>query len=143
VRHFLANSGFSRRVVKRVSAAAMQQLLEYDWPGNVRQLVNATRRMMVTAPGCEITAADVPAEIGGTATDAGTPAWVKELDSWARRHLAGSEEALLAVAVPEFERVLIRAALARSGGRRQDASRLLGWGRNTLTRKLRELGMED
>lgn len=128
---------------KTLSAEAERLLTAFDWPGNVRQLVNATRRMTVTAPGREITAADVPAEIGGTTIDPGTPAWSKELDSWARKYLAGSEEPLLAIAVPEFERVLIRAALARSGGRRQDAARLLGWGRNTLTRKLRELGMED
>jgi two-component system nitrogen regulation response regulator GlnG len=45
--------------------------------------------------------------------------------------------------MPEFERTLIRTALSRAGGRRQDAARLLGWGRNTLTRKIRELGLED
>ena len=128
---------------KTLSPEAEQLLTAFDWPGNVRQLVNATRRMMVTAPGRQITAADVPAEIGGTTAEPATLTWSRELDSWARRHLAGREEPLLDVAVPEFERILIRAALARSGGRRQDAARLLGWGRNTLTRKLRELGMED
>ncbi|MGA0099219.1 MAG: nitrogen regulation protein NR(I) [Steroidobacteraceae bacterium] len=128
---------------KTLSSEAEQLLTAFDWPGNVRQLVNATRRMMVTAPGRQITAADVPAEIGGTTAEPATLTWSRELDSWARRHLAGREEPLLDVAVPEFERILIRAALARSGGRRQDAARLLGWGRNTLTRKLRELGMED
>jgi two-component system nitrogen regulation response regulator GlnG len=50
---------------------------------------------------------------------------------------------LLDVALPEFERTLIRVALARTGGHRQDAAKLLGWGRNTLTRKLKELGMDD
>ncbi len=128
---------------KTLSPEAEQLLTAFDWPGNVRQLVNATRRMTVTAPGREITSADVPAEIGGTTAEAATLAWSRELDSWARRHLAASEEPLLEVAVSEFERTLIRAALARSAGRRQDAARLLGWGRNTLTRKLRELGMED
>jgi two-component system nitrogen regulation response regulator GlnG len=53
------------------------------------------------------------------------------------------EAPLLDVAVPEFERALIRVALARCEGRRQDAAKLLGWGRNTLTRKMRELGMND
>ncbi|MGA1462395.1 MAG: nitrogen regulation protein NR(I) [Steroidobacteraceae bacterium] len=128
---------------KTLSPEAEQLLTAFDWPGNVRQLVNATRRMMVTAPGRQITAADVPAEIGGSTAEPAALTWSRELDSWARRHLAGREEPLLDVAVPEFERILIRAALARSGGRRQDAARLLGWGRNTLTRKLRELGMED
>jgi len=50
---------------------------------------------------------------------------------------------LLDAAVPDFERTLIRVALAHSQGRRQDAARRLGWGRNTLTRKMRELGMDD
>lgn len=127
---------------KALTPEAEQLLTAFDWPGNVRQLVNVTRRMTVTAPGREITAADVPAEIG-VAVDTVTPTWSRELDSWARRHLAGSDQPLLDSAVPEFERVLIRVALARSGGRRQDAAKLLGWGRNTLTRKLRELGMED
>jgi len=50
---------------------------------------------------------------------------------------------LLDTALPEFERTLIRVALAHTGGHRQDAAKLLGWGRNTLTRKLKELGMEE
>ena len=54
---------------------------------------------------------------------------------------AGS--AVLDVAVPRFERIVIRAALKRTGGRKRDAAELLGWGRNTLTRKLAELGMPE
>jgi two-component system, NtrC family, nitrogen regulation response regulator GlnG len=47
------------------------------------------------------------------------------------------------VALPVFERALLRVALQATQGRRQDAARLLGWGRNTLTRKLKELGLEE
>jgi two-component system nitrogen regulation response regulator GlnG len=68
--------------------------------------------------------------------------WARALEQWARGRAHAGGEPLLDAALPEFERTLIRVALARSEGRRQDAARLLGWGRNTLTRKMRELGMD-
>ena len=67
----------------------------------------------------------------------------RRLSAWAERHAQGGGEPLLDVALPQFERVLIRTALKRTQGHRQEAARLLGWGRNTLTRKLKELGMND
>ena len=68
--------------------------------------------------------------------------WARALEQWARGRVKEGGEPLLDVALPEFERTLIRVALARSEGRRQDAAKVLGWGRNTLTRKMRELGMD-
>ena len=68
--------------------------------------------------------------------------WCRELEAWAARHLAGGGPPLLDVATERFERTLARAALERVQGRRQEAAKLIGWGRNTLTRKLRELGLE-
>jgi len=68
--------------------------------------------------------------------------WEAALERWADQQLARGESGLLNRATPAFERIMIEAALRRTGGRRQDAARLLGWGRNTLTRKIRELGME-
>ena len=83
-------------------------------------------------------------DLGGTTQDASaTNDWTHLLASWAQRQLDAGSRRLLDAALPEFERVLIRTALARSGGRRQDAAKLLGWGRNTLTRKMRELSMDD
>jgi two-component system nitrogen regulation response regulator GlnG len=117
----------------------------FDWPGNVRQLVNACRRLTVTAPGREITVSDIPADLGGAAagtTGAGSD-WARALGQWAEARLRSGSTRLLDDAVPEFERTLLRAALTQAQGGRQDAARLLGWGRNTLTRKLRELGMDD
>jgi two-component system nitrogen regulation response regulator GlnG len=64
------------------------------------------------------------------------------LRQWAQQQLAGGSERLLDEALPAFEKVLIEAALQQTGGRRQDAARLLGWGRNTLTRKLKELELK-
>jgi two-component system nitrogen regulation response regulator GlnG len=127
---------------KALAADAQAQLIAYDWPGNVRELVNLCRRLSVLAPGREVRIEDLPAEVA-SAAQAG-PAdddWTAALASWAERHAAGAGGALLDAAQPQFERVLIRAALRRTHGHRQDAARLLGWGRNTLTRKLRELGM--
>jgi two-component system nitrogen regulation response regulator GlnG len=63
------------------------------------------------------------------------------LNGWAERHAFSGKSPLLDVALPLFERVLIRAALKRTQGHRQEAARLLGWGRNTLTRKLKEHDM--
>jgi len=145
LRHYLAAAAEELGVEPKSLSREAEQLLEaFDWPGNVRQLVNAMRRLTVTAPGREIRAADIPADLGGAAAQ-GLPAsgWLRELEAWARRHVNAPGKPLLEVAVPEFERTLIRVALARCGGRRQDAAKVLGWGRNTLTRKMRELEMDD
>jgi len=130
--------------VKTLSPAALAALGSFDWPGNVRQLVNTCRRLTVTAPGREIAAEDIPADLGGVPSPAQLQdEWVRQLTSWADKRLAEGTAPLLDDALPEFERTLIRAALRRTAGGRQDAARLLGWGRNTLTRKLKELGMEE
>jgi two-component system nitrogen regulation response regulator GlnG len=68
--------------------------------------------------------------------------WLEVLRRWVERQLAQGDTGILEQATPQFERVMIETALKKSGGRRQDAARLLGWGRNTLTRKIKELGME-
>jgi two-component system, NtrC family, nitrogen regulation response regulator GlnG len=145
LRHYLAQAARELGVEpKSLTHAAEQLLLVSDWPGNVRQLVNACRRLTVLAAGREIKASDIPSDLGGATQDASaTNDWTQLLASWAQRQLDAGSSRLLDAALPEFERVLIRTALARSGGRRQDAAKLLGWGRNTLTRKMRELSMDD
>ena len=129
---------------KSVTPEALRALTAFDWPGNVRQLINACRRLTVTAPGPEIQADDVPAELGGTGLSlAGTPDWSAGLSRWAEQQLEkGARRPLLASALPEFEKALIRTALARARGHRQEAAKLLGWGRNTLARKIRELSLD-
>ena len=129
---------------KALAPEALALLQSFDWPGNVRQLVNACRRLTVTAPGPEIQVADIPEELGGKGeTLAGAPEWSAGLARWAEHQLdRGARESLLSSALPEFEKALIRTALARAHGHRQEAARLLGWGRNTLTRKIRELRLE-
>jgi two-component system nitrogen regulation response regulator GlnG len=110
----------------------------------VRQLVNACRRLTVTAPGREIRAEDIPPDLGGAS--AGSPSthdWMAKLSHWAEQELELGTQRLLDQAVPEVERILIRVALRKADGLKQDAAKLLGWGRNTLTRKMKELGMQD
>jgi two-component system nitrogen regulation response regulator GlnG len=128
---------------KSLAPDALARLAAYDWPGNVRELVNLCRRLSVLAPGSEVHLADLPPELTPKPTEPAQADWATALGRWAERHALAGEPPLLDTAQPQFERVLIRAALKRTRGHRQDAARLLGWGRNTLTRKLRDLGMTD
>ena len=117
----------------------------YDWPGNVRELVNLCRRLCVLAPGREVRVEDLPpGMLVARRPPAHTEAdWAKALATWADREADSGASPLVHVAQPEFERVLIRSALKHSRGHRQDAAKLIGWGRNTLTRKLKELNVRD
>jgi two-component system, NtrC family, nitrogen regulation response regulator GlnG len=128
---------------KTLSKTALDALVHYTWPGNVRQLVNVCRRLTLVAPGRDIHKDEVLAELGSDSTHYQGAHWTLGLTQWAHNAVTETRAPLLDVALPEFERALIRVALAHSAGRRQDAAKLLGWGRNTLTRKLRELGMDD
>jgi two-component system nitrogen regulation response regulator GlnG len=133
--------GVEPKILTPEAAAA---LANFDWPGNVRQLVNACRRLTVTAPGREIKSEDIPADLGGVpGPEKLQDEWTRQLTSWADKRLVAGGNPLLDDALPEFERTLIRAALRKAGGGRQEAAKLLGWGRNTLTRKLRDLNMDD
>jgi two-component system, NtrC family, nitrogen regulation response regulator GlnG len=129
---------------KTLSAEAYAILETYDWPGNVRQLVNAARRLTVTAPGRIITAADIGEDFGGNASRKGAmQEWSLGLECWAEQELASASRApLLQSALPEVEKTLIRVALKKARGHRQEAARLLGCGRNTLTRKIRSLDID-
>ncbi|MCC2638589.1 MAG: nitrogen regulation protein [Moraxellaceae bacterium] len=130
------------KVLRPETAAYLQSL---PWPGNVRQLENTCRWMTVMASGREILVGDLPPELrqGGDAEPAHlTQGWEQALSDWARKELAQGGQPLLDTALPAFERIMITCALNQTGGRRRDAAELLGWGRNTLTRKIKELRME-
>ena len=143
LRHYLSVAASELGVEpKLLTSDAEARLVAAEWHGNVRQLVNVCRRLTVAAPGREIRAEDVPSEVsGGTDDPAGN--WSRALEQWARGHVMVGSAPLLDTALPEFEKTLIRVALAQSDGRRQDAAKVLGWGRNTLTRKMRELGIDN
>jgi two-component system, NtrC family, nitrogen regulation response regulator GlnG len=143
--HYLSAAALELGVEpKTLTPEAAAALANFEWPGNVRQLVNACRRLTATAPGREITVEDIPADLGGVPGAAKLQdEWTRQLTHWAEKRLAAGETPLLDDALPQFERTLIRAALRQAQGGRQEAARLLGWGRNTLTRKLKELTMDD
>jgi two-component system nitrogen regulation response regulator GlnG len=143
--HYLESAGRELGVEpKQLSVEARTKLLGYAWPGNIRELVNLCRRLSVLAPGSEIRAEDLPTQVDAErAAERDIESWTRALTAWADREASSDKPSLLERALPEFERVLIGAALKRTRGRRQDAAKLLGWGRNTLTRKLKELGLND
>jgi two-component system nitrogen regulation response regulator GlnG len=145
LKHYLAEAARELDIApKALSNEALAILEIYDWPGNVRQLVNAARRLTVTAPGRIITAADIGEDLGGRSSDKGAlQEWSRGLEHWAEQELASPDPGpLLQSALPEVEKTLIRAALKKSRGHRQEAAKLLGCGRNTLTRKIRELNLD-
>jgi len=130
--------------VKRLLPETEKYLTGIEWQGNVRQLENICRWLTVMAPGQEVHMDDLPPELreNYAAESATTENWQKALERWADNRLVSGDQNLLDSAVPDFERIMIRSALRQTGGRKQDAARLLGWGRNTLTRKIKELDME-
>ena len=143
--HYLADAASELgATAKKINPEAMEILQSYDWPGNVRQLVNATRRLTVTAPGGVISALDIPEDLGGKLLGKGaSKEWTRSLAHWAEQQLNDKDGGpLLESALPEFERTLIRIALNQAKGHRQDAAKLLGWGRNTLTRKIKSLELD-
>ncbi|MBC6905874.1 nitrogen regulation protein NR(I) [Saccharophagus sp. K07] len=129
---------------KTLTPEAETYLKSLAWPGNVRQLENTCRWITVMASGREVHVQDLPPELMSR-RDAQAPSgdWEKALRHWADQSLAAGQHDILSKAVPTFERALIETALKHTLGRKRDAANLLGWGRNTLTRKLKELGMAD
>ncbi|MFO1422185.1 MAG: nitrogen regulation protein NR(I) [Candidatus Competibacteraceae bacterium] len=144
-RHFLSQAARELGVEPKILRPETESYLGgLDWPGNVRQLENLCRWLTVMASGREIHLENLPSELRerSPATASNGSEWEATLRTWVSQRLARGERNLLETALPSFERVLIRAALEQTGGHRQDAARLLGWGRNTLTRKIKELRME-
>jgi two-component system nitrogen regulation response regulator GlnG len=141
MQYFLAQAAKELEVeTKTLSPEVVAVLSTLDWPGNVRQLENLCRWLTVMAPGQEVHVADLPDDVPGTAKGAAVDGdWQANLRVWAQQQLGSGSQRLLDEALPAFERILIETALQHTGGRRQDAAELLGWGRNTLTRKIKEL----
>lgn len=131
---------------KVLSPEAEAFLVTQPWPGNVRQLENICRWLTVMAAGREILMADLPPEMhtGETATPRQPENdWQACLEQWLQRELEEGKNNILGTALPAFERTAIETALRHTAGRKRDAAILLGWGRNTLTRKLQELGIQS
>jgi two-component system nitrogen regulation response regulator GlnG len=143
-RHFLANSAQQLGVEpKRLSDAALKFLQAAPWPGNVRQIENLCHWLTVMAPGQQIEIDDLPAEMRDAAPAAGTADWPALLAATADALLAKQPGTVWETLTNVFEATLIRRALAATGGRRIEAAQQLGIGRNTITRKIQELGLDE
>lgn len=142
--HFLKQAARKLGTAPKVPLPeVIERLITYPWPGNVRELENTCLWLTVMATGHELHLEDLPPEFRSERPASEAADWESALSRWARSHIAISSEPLLDVVTPRMERILIEASLHKTGGRRQEAARLLGWGRNTLTRKIKELGMDD
>ena len=143
--HFLRLAADELNVdIKTLDKESTEYLGKLDWPGNVRQLENTCRWLTVMSPGQIIHLDDLPPELLTTEQrEKPDGDWIQALRYWTNRQLSRGDSAILDIAVPMFEKVMIETALQKAGGRRQDAAKLLGWGRNTLTRKIKELGMDE
>ncbi|AJY52582.1 nitrogen regulation protein NR(I) [Halomonas sp. KO116] len=141
-RHFLAEAAKELTTdIKVLTSEAEAHLTRLPWPGNVRQLENICRWLTVMASGREILVEDLPQELRSPSASESSAHgdWRTAFRDWADHALAEGHTHLLEEAVPDFERILIETALKHTGGRKGEAAELLGWGRNTLTRKLKTL----
>lgn len=142
--YFLNNAGIELEIEpKQINPDTQDYLKKFPWPGNVRQLENMCRWLTVMASGREIHIDDLPVELKEIESPSGEYGdWEAMFRAWVGRSLEESDEEILAAAVPKFETILIEEALRKTSGRRQEAARLLGWGRNTLTRKIQQLELD-
>ncbi len=141
--HFLKLAATELKIeTKRLVPETEKFLLDSVWTGNVRQLQNFCRWITVMAPGRDIHINDLPPELRKSTGSANSATdWEAGLLGWANANLKNGETNLLGEALPRFERIMIEAALQKTRGKRQEAAKLLGWGRNTLTRKINELNL--
>ncbi|MFZ5503844.1 MAG: nitrogen regulation protein NR(I) [Pseudomonadota bacterium] len=143
--HFLQKSATELTVEqKQLGEATLQHLAAQDFPGNVRQLENLCHWLTVMTPSRVVEVGDLPpewrAESAGKTAAAGD--WSAALAQQAAAALQRGDEGIMNTLTAQFERTLILQALQHTGGRRIEAATLLGIGRNTLTRKIQELGLE-
>jgi two-component system nitrogen regulation response regulator GlnG len=142
--HFLRRAAEELGAERRVLLPEAEKFLStLDWPGNVRQLENACRWLTVMAPSREVRVDDLPLEFRRATNELSGEDWERPLRRWVELHLQRGEDDLLQDLTPRFEKLLITTALRHTGGRKQDAAKRLGWGRNTLTRKIQDLKLDE
>lgn len=128
--------------VKAVAPEVDEYLSQLPWPGNVRQLENVCRWLTVMSPGQVVQMDDLPVELSSEAGQDGEHRvgsdWQQLFRHWASEKALTGQEGALSEVVPLIEHILMDVALEKTAGKRQEAAKLLGWGRNTLTRKLKE-----
>jgi two-component system nitrogen regulation response regulator GlnG len=143
-RHFLAKSARELGAEsKRLTEAALGYLAARDWPGNVRQLENVCHWLTVMAPAQTVDVGDLPPELREPGAASAEGHWTVALRREVEKALARGESQIMDVLARDFEKTLIAKALEHTGGRRIEAATLLGIGRNTITRKIAELEIEE
>jgi two-component system nitrogen regulation response regulator GlnG len=145
VKHFLTHSANELGVdPKQPTPAALKYLSSMSWSGNVRQLENVCHWLTVMAPGQNIDVADLPPELKeDSAKTLNAASWQDALAAEVMNALNRGDQNILEIRANEFEKILITKALQHTGGRRIEAATQLGMGRNTLTRKIQELNIEE
>lgn len=142
LRHFLIRAAEELGEEPKVMTPELEAYVSsLNWPGNVRQLQNTAHWLTVMSGGTELEVDDMPAQVRDEPRTVEVD-WETGLRQWANRQLNEGNTDLLGIAQPAVERILIKCALNKTQDRRQEAARLIGWGRNTLTRKIKELEME-
>ena len=125
-----------------VSDEALNALMKYDWPGNVRQLENVCYWLTLMSPSQNVKVHDLPTEVKEfEVTDIPSSSWEDGMQNWLKNVSMNIESGLSEIAITKIEKMLIRTALERSNGKKNDAAQILGWGRNTLSKKMKEHGI--
>ena len=143
-KHFLLQAADELTVEpKSLHKNTLSYLKRCIWPGNVRQLENLCRYLTVMASGKEVLVDDLPPELNEyTATEkTDSTTWQQAFGLWMDEALTSGKSDILDIALPEFEKIALEHALTFTQGHKQEASKKLGWGRNTLTRKLKDFNI--
>lgn len=145
MRHFLNEAAIElSSEVKALKPETESFLSELPWPGNVRQLENTCRWLTVMASGREVYLEDLPPELSITEknnTEESHENWKSLLEESINQQLQLGHAEVAKTIIPEVEGILIKAALKHTSGKKNEAALLLGYGRNTLTRKIKELNL--
>ena len=142
-KYFLKNHSDSLGEELRVlSKEVMEVISRYDWPGNVRQLENICYWLALMTPTQNVKVEDLPEEIkDNQVIEALSSSWEDGFNSWVKNVALSVEKDLLDIVNPKIEKIIIKAALEKANGKKNEASILLGLGRNTLAKKIKELGI--
>ncbi len=125
-----------------ITDEAMTSLSRYDWPGNVRQLENVCYWLTLMSPSQSVKVQDLPTEVKEfEVTDIPSTSWEDGMQNWLKNVSMNIDSGLSEIAISKIEKMLIRTALEKSNGKKNDAAQILGWGRNTLSKKMKEHGI--
>ena len=142
-KYFLKNYSDSLDEDLRVlSEDAKNIMMKYDWPGNVRQLENVCYWLTLMSPNQNVKAQDLPTEVKEyEMVDVPSSSWEDGMKNWLKIVSLNIDSGLSEIAITKIEKMLIKTALERSNGKKNDAAQILGWGRNTLSKKMKEHGI--